>query len=141
MQGQDTDAQDQPPPFFHIRLATHGWSIQLGQSLPKWAVRATSASPVSDGTADVADPRYGDQGKVDYLQRFRRSGWLARTLEIARSCAGRRAAAHAGFADVNALAQLLRVIFLVLLRNARPLLIAVFRFSRAVGQQRGCQYE
>jgi transposase len=30
-QGPDTDAQDQPPPFFHIRLATHGRSIQLGQ--------------------------------------------------------------------------------------------------------------
>src|SRR5260370_38010819 len=30
MQGPDTDAQDQPPPFIHIRLATHGRSIQLG---------------------------------------------------------------------------------------------------------------
>ena len=28
MQGPDTDAQDQPPPFLHIRLATHGRSIQ-----------------------------------------------------------------------------------------------------------------
>jgi hypothetical protein len=32
MQGPDTDAQDQPPPFIHIRLATHGRSIQLGQT-------------------------------------------------------------------------------------------------------------
>ena len=32
MQGPDTDAQDQPPPFFHIRLATHGRSIQMGQT-------------------------------------------------------------------------------------------------------------
>ena len=31
MQGPDTEAQDQPPPFFHFRLATHGRSIQLGQ--------------------------------------------------------------------------------------------------------------
>jgi hypothetical protein len=31
MQGPDTDAQDQPPPFVQIRLATHGRSIQLGQ--------------------------------------------------------------------------------------------------------------
>jgi hypothetical protein len=29
MQGPDTDAQDQPPPFFHIRLATHGRSIHI----------------------------------------------------------------------------------------------------------------
>jgi hypothetical protein len=32
MQGPDTDAHDQPPPFIHIRLATHGRSIQMGQS-------------------------------------------------------------------------------------------------------------
>jgi hypothetical protein len=31
MQGPDIDAQDQSPPFTHIRLATHGRSIQLGQ--------------------------------------------------------------------------------------------------------------
>src|SRR5271157_440625 len=42
MQGPDTDAQDQPPPFTHIRLATHGRSIQMGQTLPKCVVRATS---------------------------------------------------------------------------------------------------
>jgi hypothetical protein len=30
MQGPDTDAQDQPPPFIHIWLATHGRSIQMG---------------------------------------------------------------------------------------------------------------
>jgi hypothetical protein len=30
MQGPDTDAQDQPPPFTQIRLATHGRSIQMG---------------------------------------------------------------------------------------------------------------
>src|SRR5260370_42293099 len=39
MQGPDTDAQDQPPPFIHIRLATHGRSIQLGQT-EKNSVRA-----------------------------------------------------------------------------------------------------
>src|ERR1700720_4221754 len=39
MQGPDTDAQDQPPPFFHIRLATHGRSIQLGQKA-KYSLRA-----------------------------------------------------------------------------------------------------
>jgi hypothetical protein len=33
MRGPDTDAQDQPPPpFTHIRLATHGRSIQMGHS-------------------------------------------------------------------------------------------------------------
>ena len=32
MQGPDTDAQDQPPPFVHFRLATHGRPIQMGQS-------------------------------------------------------------------------------------------------------------
>jgi hypothetical protein len=32
MQGPDTDAQDQPPPFTQIRLATHGRSIQMGQN-------------------------------------------------------------------------------------------------------------
>jgi hypothetical protein len=44
MQGPDTDAQDQPPPFTQIRLATHGRSIQLGsiasffvdRLLPPW---------------------------------------------------------------------------------------------------------
>jgi hypothetical protein len=39
MQGPDTDAQDQPPPFTHIRLAPHGRSIQLGQKA-KNSVRA-----------------------------------------------------------------------------------------------------
>jgi hypothetical protein len=29
MQGPDTDAQDQPPPFVHIRLATHGRSADI----------------------------------------------------------------------------------------------------------------
>ena len=32
VQGPDTDAQDQPSPYLHIRLATHGRSIQLGQN-------------------------------------------------------------------------------------------------------------
>ena len=31
--------------FSHIRLATHGRSIQLGQSLPKYDVLVTSAFP------------------------------------------------------------------------------------------------
>jgi hypothetical protein len=53
---------------------------------------------------------------------------LARSLQIARSCAGRCVAAHAGFADVDALAQLLRVVIFVLFRDACPLLIGVFRF-------------
>src|SRR5260370_24483132 len=56
MQGTDTDAQDQPPPFIHIRLATHGRSIQMGQNrksssrayvfrfAPKNGHRATSAA-------------------------------------------------------------------------------------------------
>ena len=39
MQGPDTDAQDQSPPFTQIRLATHGRSIQLGQTR-KCSVRA-----------------------------------------------------------------------------------------------------
>jgi hypothetical protein len=45
MQGPDTDAQDQPPPFFHIRLATHGRSIQMGQSRHFDDVPVTSAFP------------------------------------------------------------------------------------------------
>jgi hypothetical protein len=39
MQGPDTDAQDQPPPFTQIRLATHGRSIQMGQNR-KYSLRA-----------------------------------------------------------------------------------------------------
>src|SRR5258708_3387938 len=44
MQGPDTDAQDQPPPFVNIRLATHGRSIQLGHSRRFREVRCESAS-------------------------------------------------------------------------------------------------
>jgi hypothetical protein len=36
-----------PPPFFHIRLATHGRSIQMGQSRPKSTIQVTSAYPPS----------------------------------------------------------------------------------------------
>jgi hypothetical protein len=65
--------------------------------------------------------------------------WLARTLQSARRCAGRRVAAHAGLADIDALAHLLRVVILVQPRDADPLLIGVFRFIGAAGQERGCQ--
>src|ERR1700688_1433371 len=52
MQGPDTDAQDQPPPFFHIRLATHGRSIQLGQTRKSGDAITTSALPP---TADIPE--------------------------------------------------------------------------------------
>jgi hypothetical protein len=85
-------------------------------------------TPVSDRTADIAGPHYGDQGKVEDQQLFHCCGWLARAFQIARSCAGRRVAAHAEFADVDTLAHLLRVIVFVLLRHTGPLLIGIFRF-------------
>ena len=45
MQGPDTDAQDQPPPFFYIRLATHGRSIQneIGCARISMMARSTNA--------------------------------------------------------------------------------------------------
>ena len=61
--------------------------------------------------------------KVDFC-----CGSLARTFQVARRCAGCRATAHAGLADVDALAHLLRVVICILFRNARPLLIGVYRF-------------
>jgi hypothetical protein len=45
MQGPDTDAQDQPPPFTQIRLATHGRSIQMGQKQTSGRVGMMSALP------------------------------------------------------------------------------------------------
>jgi len=45
MQGPDTDAQDQPPPFIQIRLATHGRSIQLGQTQKSDCSAKRSALP------------------------------------------------------------------------------------------------
>ena len=51
--GPNTDAQDQPPPFFHIRLATHGRSIQMGQQRPRRPRNANSDLPL--GT-DIARP-------------------------------------------------------------------------------------
>jgi hypothetical protein len=53
MQGPDTDAQDQPPPFTQIRLATHGRSIQLGQSRRSGPMPATSGLP---RTTDIIRP-------------------------------------------------------------------------------------
>jgi hypothetical protein len=46
MQGPDTDAQDQPPPFTHIRLAPHGRSIQMGHLQTSAAQDGMSASPL-----------------------------------------------------------------------------------------------
>jgi hypothetical protein len=63
----------------------------------------------------------------------------ARTLQSARRCAGRRVAAHAGLADIDALAHLLRVVILVQPRDADPLLIGVSRFIGAAGQKQGDQ--
>jgi hypothetical protein len=45
MQGPDTDAQDQPPRFTQIRLATHGRSIQSGQTRKSASPTAKSAFP------------------------------------------------------------------------------------------------
>jgi hypothetical protein len=61
-------------------------------------------------------------------------------LQIARSCAGRRGAAHARFTNVDALAQLLRVVIFVLFRNAGSLLIGVFGFVGAAGHKHGGQH-
>jgi len=44
MQGPDTEAQDQPPPFIHIRLATHGRSIQV-HTVGSIAYRSLAAGP------------------------------------------------------------------------------------------------
>ena len=63
-----------------------------------------------------------------------------RALQRARRCAGCRTAAHAGLADIDALAHLLGVIILEQLRDADPLLIIVFRFFRAAGQKHGGQH-
>ena len=49
MQGPDTDAQDQSPPFFRIRLATHGRSIQSGHRQTDCPEMPTSALiPITD---------------------------------------------------------------------------------------------
>jgi hypothetical protein len=45
MQGPDTDAQDQSPPFTQIRLATHGRSIQVGQTQTSASRFGMSALP------------------------------------------------------------------------------------------------
>jgi len=52
MQGPDTDAQDQPPPFTHIRLATHGRSIQSGQKLKAARLNGISV-PLQEPTFDA----------------------------------------------------------------------------------------
>ena len=74
--------------------------------------------------------------KVDFC-----CGSLARTFQVARRCAGCRATAHAGLADVDALAHLLRVVILVQPRDADPLLIGVFRFIGAAGQKHSGQHK
>jgi hypothetical protein len=45
MQGPDTDAQDQPPPFIQIRLAPPGQSIHLGHSRHFEGLAITSGRP------------------------------------------------------------------------------------------------
>ena len=45
MQGPDTDAQDQSPPFTQIRLATHGRSIQMGQTRKSASLNGMSVLP------------------------------------------------------------------------------------------------
>ena len=76
MQGPDTDAQDQSPPFTHIRLATHGRSIQLGHKRrfdwPSETSGSTQAADVWIGPwqiASVAD-------EYAQLVGFRRSLFL-----------------------------------------------------------------
>jgi hypothetical protein len=59
---------------------------------------------------------------------FRRTP-LSRALQVARSGASYCIAAHAGFADVDAPAHLLRIIAAVQLRGADPLLIGILSFS------------
>jgi hypothetical protein len=62
MQGPDTDAQDQPPPFAHIRLATHGRSkgnladpSGISQLYPRNRTSRPFATDVGNGLrADVA---------------------------------------------------------------------------------------
>src|SRR5258705_3776943 len=71
MQGPDTDAQDQPPPFFHIRLATHGRSIQLGQTQTSSGVRARSVHPRTADIATLAKQSVYTAAKNGLLRRFR----------------------------------------------------------------------
>jgi hypothetical protein len=58
VQGPDTDAQDQPPPFIHIRLAMHGRSIQMGHLRKSNGGVASSAftqrANIAEFTSDVA---------------------------------------------------------------------------------------
>lgn len=73
------------------------------------------------------------QRDAEYKHRF--IEWLVRTLQSAGRCAGRRVAAHAGLADIHALAHQFRVVILVQLRDADPLLIAVSRLIGTAGQE------
>src|SRR5580692_2819263 len=70
MQGPDTDAQDQPPPFIHIRLATHGRSIQMGQSRRFWHVGGMSGLRSISEVPDVQGLPVEDIGS-DLIQASR----------------------------------------------------------------------
>ena len=72
MQGPDTDAQDQSPPFTQIRLATHGRSIQLGQSRHFDRGLVTSGLPQSTDIIRLA----GQVRKVPQAVIPNSSHWL-----------------------------------------------------------------
>jgi hypothetical protein len=52
MQGPDTDAQDQPPPFTHIRLAPHGQKPHL-REVRFWRILLQKSAYTRRGTADT----------------------------------------------------------------------------------------
>src|ERR1700726_839670 len=97
MQGPDTDAQDQPPPFFHIRLATHGRSIQMGQTRKSALATAMSAfPPIATKLRTSREVRFVPEAHTnasfDHLTRTakqrerddnaQRLGWLLRPIMI-----------------------------------------------------------
>ncbi len=82
MQGPDTDAQDQPPPFTQIQLATHGRSIQLGQTEKFGCSPGRSALPsITDIVSSGWQVRFVPISEVNEVIRSLRRRARARKAE------------------------------------------------------------
>jgi len=89
MQGPDTDAQDQPPPFFHFRLATHGRRLSEVRSSPDSRhCDATSACPF--GAMNRHEESHGSpRVPVYYLgQRFLGSNHIRQRRRVCKTKCG-----------------------------------------------------
>jgi hypothetical protein len=93
MQGPDTDAQDQPPPFAHIRLATHGRSIQLGQRRKSGCPAARSALAPANGHRETLSACRKSAGQSAAIVRKRLStAARRRCLNVFKSLSNARSA-------------------------------------------------